>query len=214
MRYSKAYIEEIKQRIPGAAFALFSQYGIEAVSMQQVADASNVGVATLYRYYGTKLHLVIDVCARQWQEFSQGAVKIYNEMGGENFTAYEELQFYLNAYIYLYQNRKDLLKFNSNFDLYIQQEKATQEDLKPYYEAIQFSRDFFHRQFIKAYEDHTIRTDIKEQDVYLGIMYAMSSAAAKYSYGAIFPEDQLPDYTFALDMQKRAYLRYMRKSAE
>ena len=37
-----------KEQLMEAGFRLFSQYGIENVSLQRVADAAEVGVATLY----------------------------------------------------------------------------------------------------------------------------------------------------------------------
>lgn len=47
-----------------AGFSLFSQYGIEAVSLQRVAEAADVGVATMYKYYRTKENLVITINGR------------------------------------------------------------------------------------------------------------------------------------------------------
>ena len=45
-------------------FRLFSEKGIDTVSMQEVANACGVGIATLYRYYSTKLALVLAIGAR------------------------------------------------------------------------------------------------------------------------------------------------------
>ncbi|MFQ8840440.1 MAG: TetR/AcrR family transcriptional regulator [Clostridium fessum] len=42
-----------KEQLMEAGFRLFSQYGIENVGLQRVADAAEVGVATLYNYYQT-----------------------------------------------------------------------------------------------------------------------------------------------------------------
>lgn len=52
-------------------FRLFSEKGIEEVSMQEVADACGVGVATLYRYYNTKIALVIAIGTQKWEEFGE-----------------------------------------------------------------------------------------------------------------------------------------------
>ena len=55
-----------KEQLMEAGFRLFSQYGIENVSLQRVADAAEVGVATLYNYYQTKVKLVIAISGKIW----------------------------------------------------------------------------------------------------------------------------------------------------
>ena len=42
-------------------FRLFSERGIEAVGMQEVADACHLGIATLYRYFRNKPELVLAI---------------------------------------------------------------------------------------------------------------------------------------------------------
>lgn len=39
--------------------------GCENVSLQKVADAADVGVATMYKYYQTKVKLVVAI---QWKD--------------------------------------------------------------------------------------------------------------------------------------------------
>ena len=55
-----------KEQLMETGFRLFSQYGIENVSLQRVADAAEVGVATLYNYYQTKVKLVIAISGKIW----------------------------------------------------------------------------------------------------------------------------------------------------
>ena len=40
---------------------LFLKNGIEAVKMTDIAEASGIGVATLYRYFGTKIGITIAI---------------------------------------------------------------------------------------------------------------------------------------------------------
>lgn len=51
-----------KNQLIEAGFRLFSQNGIETVSLQKVADAANVSPATMYKYFLTKEKLLIQVC--------------------------------------------------------------------------------------------------------------------------------------------------------
>ena len=50
-------------------FELFSSKGIEAVTLQDVADASGHGVATLYRYFSSKPGLLLEISEWKWGEF-------------------------------------------------------------------------------------------------------------------------------------------------
>lgn len=214
MRYSQEYIDEIKEKIPQAAFRLFASKGIESVSMQNIADESGCGVASLYRYYGSKLNLVIDVGTQKYAYLAKQVEKRYQNMDGDRFTAYQEIEFYLECYIELFRRNKEMLRFNSNFDQYILHEHPTQEEMAPYYEAVSFFPKFFHSRYAKAFEDHSIRTDIPEEEVYYGIMYTMLTAASKFSYGTVFPGERKLDYTRALEMQKEAYLSYLTSRPE
>jgi len=133
----------------------------------------------------------------------------YAALDGKNFTAREELEFYIDCYIDLYKNHKDLLKFNRNFDIYVIEEKPSVEEMKIYYDAVNFFKRKFHVVFAKASSDKSIRTDIPEDRVFLGIMHSMLSSAAKYACGIIYPPDDNSDNTSELELQKSAYMRYM-----
>lgn len=59
----KEEMDERNRKILDVAFELFVDKKIEAVSMGDIARAADVGRATLFRYYPSKLELVIAVCA-------------------------------------------------------------------------------------------------------------------------------------------------------
>lgn len=52
---------ENRQRILNAARRLFEQYGVEQVSMNQIATEAQVGSGTLYRRYRNKGELCLDL---------------------------------------------------------------------------------------------------------------------------------------------------------
>ena len=53
------------------AAALFLRDGIEAVRMTDIAEASGVGVATLYRRYKTKTALAVRAGTYMWERFNK-----------------------------------------------------------------------------------------------------------------------------------------------
>ena len=57
-------------RILDATIALASQGGFDAVQMRAVAEQADVALGTLYRYFPSKIHLLVSALAR---ELAQGA---------------------------------------------------------------------------------------------------------------------------------------------
>ena len=171
-------------------FKIFSEQVIEAVSMQDVANSCNIGIATLYRYFATKLEFVIAIGTRKWEDYYIEIEESYKNFGGEKMNAAEEFNFYLEAYITLYKNHKDILRFNKNFDTYIRHEKATEEQMEPYNEAVNVFAKKFHTVFIKAEKDGTLRTDIPEEKLFISAMYTMLPVASKYAEGLVYPEEE------------------------
>ena len=62
-----------RKRILDATLALASEGGYEAVQMRAVADQADVALGTLYRYFPSKIHLLVSGLA---QEFEQAREKL------------------------------------------------------------------------------------------------------------------------------------------
>ncbi len=190
------------------AFELFVEKGIGPVTMVEIADACNFGVATLYRYFGTKKELVIAIGTKKWQEYAVWVEEAYRARNGETMTAREELEFYIDSYLELYRNHKDILTFNSNFDMFVVHEHATAQEMKAYYDSVAVFSGKFHTVVEKAKVDGTIRTDIPEQDMFYGVMYTMLTVATKFAFGTVYPVDYKIDYSQSLDLLKQMFMTY------
>ena len=195
-----------RDRILDTAFRLFSEQSIEAVKLQDIAVASGVGIATLYRYFENKPNLVIEIGTRKWLEYHKEVANAYQQRGGDSMTAAENLEFYLDCYIELYRNHKDILVFNRNFDTYVKHEGCTAEQMAPYNEAVSMYARRFHGLYTKAKEDGTLKIKISERKLFVNTMYIMLSVAGKYAEGLIYPMDYKQDMTEELFMLKRMIL--------
>lgn len=58
---------ERRTRILDAAIDLASQGGFEAVQMRAVADRAQVALGTLYRYFPSKIHLLVSALGREFE---------------------------------------------------------------------------------------------------------------------------------------------------
>lgn len=64
-----------RKRILDATLALASKGGYEAVQMRAVAERADVAVGTLYRYFPSKVHLLVSALAREFEKIdSKGKI--------------------------------------------------------------------------------------------------------------------------------------------
>lgn len=57
-----------RRRILDATIALASKGGFDAVQMRAVAEQADVALGTLYRYFPSKIHLLVSALARQFDD--------------------------------------------------------------------------------------------------------------------------------------------------
>ena len=81
------------------AYELFCRKSIDTVSLQDIANETNYGIATLYRYFTNKHTLVVEVAACKWDEFLKGNVArrpqiVFDDMTGAQI-ADEDLFYHL-----------------------------------------------------------------------------------------------------------------------
>lgn len=57
-----------RQRILDTTYALAAEGGFDAVQMRAVAEQADVALGTLYRYFPSKIHLLVSALQRQFSE--------------------------------------------------------------------------------------------------------------------------------------------------
>ena len=80
-----------RKRILDASLALASKGGYEAVQMRTVAEQANVALGTLYRYFPSKIHLLMSALVRELERTQQKLDRI--TIPGD--TPYERMLFVL-----------------------------------------------------------------------------------------------------------------------
>jgi AcrR family transcriptional regulator len=69
--FTSAAQRERRKRILDATLALASKGGYEAVQMRTVAEQANVALGTLYRYFPSKIHLLVSALVREFERTQQ-----------------------------------------------------------------------------------------------------------------------------------------------
>lgn len=202
----------LKQKIIDAAFQIFVEKKIEAVSMGEIAELAGVGRATLFRYYPNKLELVIAVCAAKWKEYLDelDAKRPLTSIG--DIPAIERFTFTLDSYIDMYQHHKDLLQYNDNFNHYVTHEGVKDEQLEEFHASLYSVNTRLEWMYEKAKEDHTFRTDIPREEFFRVTVHTMMTACTYCASGFIWGSEDNKDYTSELLRIKEMILNYAKAS--
>jgi TetR/AcrR family transcriptional regulator, cholesterol catabolism regulator len=71
MRSAPASQRARRERILDAAVELATEGGYDAVQMREVADRAEVALGTLYRYFPSKVHLLVSAMGRTFQSLEE-----------------------------------------------------------------------------------------------------------------------------------------------
>ncbi len=177
------------QRILESGFRIFAEKGIEKVTMNDIAEAAEIGIASLYRYYPSKPAVVLAVGAWVWDEFSKENRKKQSELQTTDQTGAEMFDFYLESFLDLYREHKDLLRFNQFFNVYLQIEDVSNEQLKGYTDIIDAVEMRFAETYRKGKEDGTLRTDMSAEEMFSVTAHLMLAAVTRYAVGLVYTVD-------------------------
>lgn len=205
--------EEARRRkqILEAGFKLFSEQGIENVSMNAVAAAAGVGPTTLFKYYQTKEKLVVAISGMAWSAVWQNN---YAETGLEGFarlSAYEMIENYTDSMIALYQKQPALLRFSGNYKTFINRRHMKDEELKEHLDPLESIHTVFKIAYRRAQTDHSIRTDIPEDVLFTTIAIGMLAMAERYAQGIVWAGRGEEDHTRELRIAQEMILTWCTK---
>ena len=173
------------QRILESAFRLFAENTIEKVKLTEVAAAAGIGIASLYRYYPSKPELVMAVNTWAWTNYlADNPLSLK-----DNMTGAEEFAVHLNAFLDLYRDHKDLLRFNQFFNVYIQSEDIATDKMQDYLQMIRKLEKPFAATCHKGRADGTIKTNLSETKMFSVTLHLMLATVTRYAVGLAYNED-------------------------
>ena len=191
-----------------AGFKLFCSRSIEEVKLQDVADASGYGIATLYRYFDHKATLLLEIAAWKWSAFFEENRKRRPTQEFSNQTAAEMLDFYLDSFIEVYRRDKDLLRFNQFLNIYLHSDEAGTDMKKLYQRLMKPVAEVFHEMYEKAKKDRTVRTDVSEEEMLSVTIHLMLAVITRYAVGLAYEPEGF-DAVKELEIQKEMlFLKY------
>ena len=181
----KAWKQEKRQHILETAYDLFSERGVIPVTIADIAGASGVGRATVFRYFTTKLDLVVAIGTWKWEEYIKTHDAFVTPEEMERMTGAEYLRFFLDAFIDLYRSHPDILRFNYDFNSFLRYEAGTTDQKQPYLQMVDALGVRFHELYERGMKDGTLRDDIPEATMFSSSFHIMLAAVTRYAAGLV-----------------------------
>lgn len=173
-----------------SAFRLFAEKGIELVTMPDIAEDSGVGRPSLYRYFSSKTDLVVAIGSWKWSEYIEQYASSRTEAELEQMTAAQRLKWYMDSYLDLYRNHKDILRFNYFFNSFIGKGNVSPEQTQSYISVVDKMRKSLHMLYEKGLKDGTLRKDLPESVMLSSSFHIMLAAVTRYAVGLVYVEDE------------------------
>ncbi len=172
------------------ASQLFLENGIENVAMTDIAKACDVGVASLYRYFGTKTTLVIKSGTLLWEDLQLLFDGVFDTEDYLNKTGMEQLSELLDFFNILYSSHKNFLRFTHDFDLFIIKEKVGKAELIDYENSILNILPMFEKAYEKGCTDGTVKPGLDARILFFTISHALMSLCQRFISGVILTSDK------------------------
>ena len=193
-----------------AAAKLLLERDVNELKMNDIAEECEIGVASLYRYFGTKSELVIKAGCLLWRSVKSLFDGVFESEYYTDKTGIEKLRELMKVIKVLYISHKDFLRFLDSFDRYILNEPVSAESLEGYRASIMDFYPLFEDAYRCGTEDGTLRTDIDFETMYLAVTHSLMQLSEKFARGGIFKgEEELAERE--LDLMIDMAIEYIRK---
>lgn len=192
MEYEK-YIENAKNDRMSLAVLetaeLLLKQPIDSIKMTDIAKASKVGVASLYRYFGTKTCIIIKAACILWQRLRTLFDGVFDCGYYSDKTGASQFYELLKVSIVLYSSHKDFLRFLSDFDNFILQEQVDMKALDEYDASIMDFRELYNVAVQKGIADGTLKENIDYRTLFQAVSHALILMSEKFTKGELLSSD-------------------------
>ena len=177
--------------------------------MTDIAATAEVGVASLYRYFGTKDALLIRAGALLWADLHTLFRSVYEDADFHACPGIVQISRLFGVYRRLFHEQPDFIRFVGDFDDFVIRTRPEKTTLREY-EANVLN---FYPVFLHAYEtglaDGSVRRIDDPRLFYDTVCHAVMSLTQKLLRGEILPEE---GFSAAAELEQMLDLaeRYLR----
>lgn len=167
-----------KSKMIQHALDLFCANGIESTTFNDVAEASSLGVASAFRYFESKHHLVVATASLLWEQIAHDTHQSFPSHF-KALSGLEQVTFMLNLFKSFYLDKPYLFRFLEQFDNYVITHQLDQSLLEDYEEKVLFFKPLMIGMIEKGKQDGSIKRNIDAELLYLTMTHQLMSLIAK-----------------------------------
>ena len=190
---------------------LFLKNGIDSVKMTDIADECGIGVATLYRWFGTKNGITIAAMTYMWNELNKMFSGIFESEVFLSQSGIKQLNDLMRMFIVLYEAHPGFMRLLSEFDLLLISEDIPKKDLKEYERSIINFYPVFENSYMMGIADGTVREIPDIRMFYLSFAHTLMELSKKLIQGELLPNDDFSHAEEELSMIIEAAVFFLKK---
>lgn len=176
--------------------------------MTDVAQEAGVGVASLYRYFDTKVNLALAAGELLWKRFygsfSSGLTREFDHKSG-----YGQMEELFGMFVHMYRFHPEFLSFLDDLDHMVLSCDPSPERLAAYDAEVAKFFPLFSSSYERGVGDGTIRGGIDFPLFYRTMSHALMSVAQKLIRGEVVPSDDFSEGWHELRMAVDVTLGYL-----
>lgn len=188
MEYNKIIQSAKNERISVAvstAAQMYLEMGISEAKMTDIAAQAQIGVASLYRYFGTKQLFTVKVAAHIWKTTLQEVASVYTGPQYDSMTGLEQIHALLDIFRVFMEEHRDFLRFLSEFDQFVVREHLEQEHLEEYETCSLNIMPILIQAMEKGAKDGTIRPDVDPTMYYHTVTDCLIGMCQRFALGNV-----------------------------
>jgi AcrR family transcriptional regulator len=184
--------------------------GLDGLTILDIAKEINIGEATIYRYFGNKLNLIIQVGISLWSDIFAELSKREKKASG-----YESIVSFFNYFIEGFKSQKHVFAFLDQFDSLMIKEKATKDDLSIYDQKLFEIKLIFDDLFLQGIKDLSIKDNIDRDSYYYTTTHMILGICKKLaSNGHILQSDELVSDISQIKLALDMCLHYIKRERD
>ena len=187
------YRDKRMQEAVYVAAELFLREGIANVKMTDVADGAAMGVASLYRYFGSKNVLVVRAGALLWRDVRKLYEHRFEPPALDGQTGFERIRLLFSLFEELYRDHREFVAFIGDLDAFLAAEEVPEEELARYEDSLLDFYSVFREAFDHGVKDGSVSGALEPVSFYRAISHAATALEQKLIRGPLLPGDRLDD---------------------
>jgi AcrR family transcriptional regulator len=177
------------------------------LSISEIAGVIEVGEATIYRYFGTKQNLIVQVGICLW-------TNILDELSkrSKKETGFESIEDFLSYFLEGYRSSRNVFVFLEQFDSLMAQVESSKDLLVGYDRVLYEIKTLFDNYFIQGVNDLSIKDTVDKDTYYYTTTHMILGICKRMAANtSILSSDDLIDDITQIEMALKMCLDYIRK---